>query len=380
MATIDTKPCSATDSPCPDCSLFLNWNEGRLKSDGEVAAVFRSLVATLQSHPSLDDSLERKAVTLLKYVSPLNIKSTTAFLHSFASKTDESLSIFIQSIVVLVSSPSQIITTATMRMFDLLITISSVEVRLAIVKADLIPQLINTLNPPSLSFTKAVDIHSSLLHIVTNSFWLASPYCLAQLGIEDRNEPKTVLDVILQQVLAPSGKYICHLCVNHNSIQLKNGPSHSRFVVGWDVLDNADIDVDATGWHPSPLGPDPLLGLACSRRLRCFSHQPVCLQLASFPSLFISTPRPSACRGADRFRRDDGVMARARVRDVKEQCMGDRQKLRIREQGTTDTICDRICSAPHTTHRPGKLSQLGDSNALPVKEMEWMKRSSDRRK
>ncbi|KAK2943324.1 hypothetical protein BLNAU_21749 [Blattamonas nauphoetae] len=276
------------------CSLFLNWNEERLESDGEVAAVLRSLVATLQSNASLDDSLEGKAVRFLKYVSPLHIKSTTALLHSFASNSDESLSIFIQSIVVLLSSASKVITKAAIRMLDF-ITICSVEVRLALAKADLIPQLINTLNPPSLSFTETVDIHSSLLHIVTNSFWLASPYCLAQLGIEDRNEQLAVHEATTEP--APHSP----VCVAHLRQQLKNGPIHSRFVVGWDALADADIDVDATGCHPSPLGADPLLGLACSR------HLPCCLS--------------STGRGADRFRRDGRVMARAGVRDLNDHWM-----------------------------------------------------------
>ncbi|KAK2947849.1 hypothetical protein BLNAU_17269 [Blattamonas nauphoetae] len=338
MTTLDTKPCSATDSRCPDCSLFMNWNKGCLKSDGEVAAVFRSLVATLKSHPSLDDSLEGKAVTLLKSVSPRNLKSTTAFLHSFASNSDESLSIFIQCIVVLISSPSPIITTATMRMLKVLMSNCTVGVRLALAKADLIPQLINTLNPHSLSLAESLAIHISLLHILNNSFSLATPDGLKYLDIEDRNEQQAVHEVVLQQVLAPSEKKTTepapHSPVDVARLrqQLKNGPSHSRFVVGWDALDNADIDVDATGWHPSPLGADPLLGLACSRRLRC------CL----------SSTRAWACvgRGADRFRRDDRVMARAAVTRVNKDCIGDRQESGMGEQGTTSTIRGRIRSAP----------------------------------
>ncbi|KAK2943315.1 hypothetical protein BLNAU_21740 [Blattamonas nauphoetae] len=218
MTDFDAKSCSAIDSPCPDCSPFLNWNDGIFRSEREKVVIFRSLVATLKLQHACDDSLEGKAVTLLKYVSPLNIKSTTAFLHSFASNTDASLRNFVQCVGVLISSPNQTITTEAMRMVEILISKSHAHTRATLVNADLIPQLINTLNPPSLSFTEAVDIHSSLMITITSFLWLASPYGLAQLGIEDHDKQQTVHEAVLQRVLAPSKKYICHLCAIQFSI------------------------------------------------------------------------------------------------------------------------------------------------------------------
>ncbi|KAK2952646.1 hypothetical protein BLNAU_12474 [Blattamonas nauphoetae] len=92
------------------------------------------------------------------------------------------------------------------------------EVRYALVKADLIPQLLITLNPQSFSFTDAEDIHINLMNSINHSLWLATPRRLAKLGIEDNNEEQAVHKTILKQVVTPSETCICHLCVSRLSI------------------------------------------------------------------------------------------------------------------------------------------------------------------
>ncbi|KAK2953278.1 hypothetical protein BLNAU_11741 [Blattamonas nauphoetae] len=95
---------------------------------------------------------------------------------------------------------------------------SLTSIRLALVKADLIPQLINTLNPQCLSFSEAVGIHVNIITIITNSLLLATRAGLATLQCEDDDEEQTVYETILRQVLVPSEQYICHLCKNRFSI------------------------------------------------------------------------------------------------------------------------------------------------------------------
>ncbi|KAK2943705.1 hypothetical protein BLNAU_21356 [Blattamonas nauphoetae] len=218
MTSFEAKPPSSTDSSCPDCSDFLNWDEEQLGSDFEKTVVFRSLVATLTLQPELDESLEAKTVKFLKFVRPLDRKSLDAFLESLGPTTDESLTNFVQDLRVLISSGSQVITTAAMGILDHLIFVSSVQVQLALVKADLIPQLIVTLNPLALSFTEAVDIHTSLIKTISWSLWLATRIGLRQLEMEDDDGQQSVHETILKQVVTPSEKYICHLCMNRYSI------------------------------------------------------------------------------------------------------------------------------------------------------------------
>ncbi|KAK2947063.1 hypothetical protein BLNAU_17986 [Blattamonas nauphoetae] len=105
-----------------------------------------------------------------------------------------------------------------MKMLARLIWNISAKRRLALVNADLIPQLIVTLNPQSLSLVESIDIHIHLMNITRFSLWLATPNVLKQLEIEDHNTQQAVQETVLQQVVVPSEQYIGHLCVNRYSI------------------------------------------------------------------------------------------------------------------------------------------------------------------
>ncbi|KAK2944969.1 hypothetical protein BLNAU_20145 [Blattamonas nauphoetae] len=185
-----------------------------LESKADTSVVFRSLVATVKLQPAFDDSLEAKAEKFLEYVDLQNTDSADAFLERFGLTTDESSINFVHSIVVLLSIPNQVVTAAAMKMLDPVITKSSPKVTLALVEADVIPQVITVLNPLSLSFAEAVDVHTNLMQIIWNSIWLATPGGLTCLEIEDGNDQQAVHKTVLKQVLIPSEKYISHLCVN----------------------------------------------------------------------------------------------------------------------------------------------------------------------
>ncbi|KAK2948076.1 hypothetical protein BLNAU_17023 [Blattamonas nauphoetae] len=203
---------------CTDSSTFLNWSEEELESEEEKAILFRSLVATLKLQPALDASLEAKALKFLKSVNHYFQVEVDAFLGSFGRTTDLSSTAFVQSIVVLISTPNQAITTAVMKMLRDILTNGSTKVLLALVKNDLIPQLINTLNPQSISLTAVEDTHINLISYIVSSLFLITPSGLVLLQITGRDEQQHVYETVFKQVLAPSEKYICHLCVNRYSI------------------------------------------------------------------------------------------------------------------------------------------------------------------
>ncbi|KAK2952991.1 putative Tubulin gamma chain [Blattamonas nauphoetae] len=218
MTTLPSKTSSSTDSSSPDCSSFLNWNGKKLGSKAEKTVVFRSLVATVKFQHDLDVSLEAKAVKFLKSVDPKTRLSANDFLIGLGTTTANSSRIFVQSIAVLLSSPNQSITIAAMKMLVNLIWLCTPKVLLALVEADLIPQLIITLTPQSLAFEEAEDIHINLMESIRLSLWLVTPNDLRRLGIADGNEQQAVRKTILKQVVVPSEMYISHLCVNLFSI------------------------------------------------------------------------------------------------------------------------------------------------------------------
>ncbi|KAK2953870.1 hypothetical protein BLNAU_11130 [Blattamonas nauphoetae] len=112
-----------------------------------------------------------------------------------------------------------------------------------LVNADLIPQLVNTLNALSLSFDEAVDIHTNLPSSILSSLWLATPNGLTQLGIEDENEQQSVRETVLKQVSKPLEKYIWHLSMDFvvNMPVVLTIPSCLTFFENeysiWDFLD-----------------------------------------------------------------------------------------------------------------------------------------------
>ncbi|KAK2947324.1 hypothetical protein BLNAU_17711 [Blattamonas nauphoetae] len=197
-----------------NCSPFLNWRPGPRESPHIQAAVFRSLVATVKLQPTLDDSLEATALYFLETVIPKNQTSADAFLTNFGQTTDESLTNFVQCFGMLVSSASQTIPAAAMKMLGTLIFWCSTKLRHALVKADLIPQIIINLNPVSLSFTETVDIHVNLITMIKNSVTLATPFGLNELKIEDGSEQQYVHETILKQVLVPSENELSHLILS----------------------------------------------------------------------------------------------------------------------------------------------------------------------
>ncbi|KAK2948061.1 hypothetical protein BLNAU_17008 [Blattamonas nauphoetae] len=166
---------------------------------------------------------------------PKNEESAAAFLSNIASSSDGSWSNFIWCFVVLVSSPSQVITTTTIEMLDSLIMYCSIKVRFALVKTNLIHQIINTLNPQSLPLAEAVDIHINIMRIIRHLILVATPNGLAELRLKDGDEQQAVHETVLQRVLAPSEKYFCHLCMNHFSIIDGKLCDEFMYLLAWPV-------------------------------------------------------------------------------------------------------------------------------------------------
>ncbi|KAK2942259.1 hypothetical protein BLNAU_22828 [Blattamonas nauphoetae] len=217
MTSLESKSDTAVEDSL-DCSAFLNWDKSQTKSEHEMAVVFRDLVAIVKSKPALTDTLEVKAMNFLVSVRPYRPQSADVFLSSLASFSDESLTNFVQSMVVLISSASRIITTPAMAMLHRLFTNCSLNVCFTLVKADLIAQLFLTLNPQSVSLTEPERVHTLLIEVIGHSFHLTTPGGLATLEIEDHDGQQAVHEIVLMKVLTPSEKYICHMCANRNSL------------------------------------------------------------------------------------------------------------------------------------------------------------------
>ncbi|KAK2944120.1 hypothetical protein BLNAU_20952 [Blattamonas nauphoetae] len=197
----------------------MNWDGKPIESTSAKSSVYQSLVALIKDDHALDDASEKKAASLLDQIKSFeSIESEVSLLELMLSSPKASLTDLVSSITVLISSASQVITTATMEMIKSLIIWCSPNVRLSLVKADLIPHIFASLNQQSFSLPDYEHIHTYLVSIIASSLRLATPIWIAQLEIKDHNEQQAVLEMVLKQVLIPSEKYICLLCVSRFSI------------------------------------------------------------------------------------------------------------------------------------------------------------------
>ncbi|KAK2958851.1 hypothetical protein BLNAU_6100 [Blattamonas nauphoetae] len=200
-----------------DCSPFFNWNEQKLESVDEKTVIFLSLVATVKLQPVLYDSLENKAVKFLKFLGPRNDSTIFPLFRSLSSFSDDSVTEFAQCILVLTSSSNRIITKKALKIAETLIQYCEAQIRLGLVEADLIPQLIINLNLQSLSFAEAHAIHTSLLHILSHAVGFPPQPGLAYLQTEYPDK-QAAHETILKQVIVPSEQYIRYICSNRYSI------------------------------------------------------------------------------------------------------------------------------------------------------------------
>ncbi|KAK2960848.1 hypothetical protein BLNAU_4245 [Blattamonas nauphoetae] len=226
----------------------MGWKSTRLKSGENV----------LDRHP-FDEALEKKAVSLLEQIRPLHIEldrfiraitqrpaganqlihpvlpphavpnglipdlpppavADQVILDLVPSSPDEALTEFIASIAVLLSFSNQGIITATISMLTGCTDSCSQSFVLKLIRAGLIPHIVASLNPQSLSFADSKFIHMNLILTINCSVRQSILSITNSLGIEDPIEAQAVHDTILQQVLVPSEDYIRHICVNRHSM------------------------------------------------------------------------------------------------------------------------------------------------------------------
>ncbi|KAK2941009.1 hypothetical protein BLNAU_24080 [Blattamonas nauphoetae] len=202
-----------------DNSAFMNWDGNQCESMPVNSAIFRSLVSLIQDGFPFNDRLEEKAASFLDSITyPVFIQSEYSILGIDSSFSHESQINFVTSMTVLLSTPNQTIMKASMKILDNLFVISSSNHRLALLRAGIIPQIFITLHPQSLYIPDAVYIHTYLIQIIANAIWLSTPTGLSTHAIEDKIERHAVHETVLQHVIAPSEKYIGHVCRNRHSI------------------------------------------------------------------------------------------------------------------------------------------------------------------
>ncbi|KAK2950294.1 hypothetical protein BLNAU_14786 [Blattamonas nauphoetae] len=133
------------------------------------------------------------------------------------SSLDESVKEFLNSIVVPLASTNQPILNASVYRLTDLFGHCSASLLLKLVRADLIPKLVSSLNPSTISFAEAQKIHIPLINFFDSAQWFACHEGLVNVNITDPKEKQAVYETVLKQVLVPFEEYLRHLCANHHS-------------------------------------------------------------------------------------------------------------------------------------------------------------------
>ncbi|KAK2942026.1 hypothetical protein BLNAU_23065 [Blattamonas nauphoetae] len=117
----------------PTRSSFLNWNGKPIRSHSKGLAIYHSLVQVVKDNKAFSPSLVDKAVLFLRQIELFTEKDVDSFVFG-------------------------IVPTSQLE--------SSSATLLKLVSDGLVPQLISSLNPLTLSFADADDIHIHLMRII----------------------------------------------------------------------------------------------------------------------------------------------------------------------------------------------------------------------
>ncbi|KAK2949763.1 hypothetical protein BLNAU_15337 [Blattamonas nauphoetae] len=180
-------------------SAFKNWNPDENPRYTNKPKILESLVAWIKDGHPFNDSLEDKAVLLLDRIRQSDSREAEGFIN-------------------LMTRPA--IVSSSMCMLDHLFCHCSPQFRLKLIEAQLIPQIIISLNPQSLVVRETLRINASLLRLIASSLDLATPEELALLEVMPHREQQKVFQTVHNHVLVPSKSYILHLCEHRYSIEI----------------------------------------------------------------------------------------------------------------------------------------------------------------
>ncbi|KAK2961991.1 hypothetical protein BLNAU_3047 [Blattamonas nauphoetae] len=154
-----------------------------------------------------------KADLFFRQLRTFSLNECDSFVLALApSLPHEAFQTFVTTINILLSTDNITIVETTLYTINHLVPMCSRNVQFGLLNADLVPQLISSLQPLTRSFKYPQNIHSDLLSIIGRFLWLATPSNDAYAEIDDHTEQQAVHETLLKHVLLPSKDYIRQIC------------------------------------------------------------------------------------------------------------------------------------------------------------------------
>ncbi|KAK2959581.1 hypothetical protein BLNAU_5359 [Blattamonas nauphoetae] len=199
----------------------------------EKAALFGSIVSRVRDNSDVDDAIQDEAVALLDDLKPYPFDSAAAdrIVTELVPSTDGTLSGFVDSACILVSSPHSKIVNAALSFLERSFWTSSPHNRVRLIQKDFFSRILAIIQPQHLPLSENEDVFHSLNRILSSSIDLARPSTLKALKLDDPSARQNHLEFVFQQVIQQHSSYISFLCQNRHLVSTNLYPSWMDGVV-----------------------------------------------------------------------------------------------------------------------------------------------------
>ncbi|KAK2957797.1 hypothetical protein BLNAU_7231 [Blattamonas nauphoetae] len=231
---------------------FLNYNPNAELTLEEQLTLFSSLVALIRREHPFDKALQDRAARLLKSLK-LNSEdepdAATKLDNDLVFSSTESPSEFLDGIHTLLSSShSTVVAAALSSLFELSFN-AYPALPLHYIESDLVPNLLRTVQPHTISISEDEAMIDSLVGIISHFVYLTLPWSLSDTGVTAAVDAFNRREIIFQKVVLPSSQFVTFLISKRHVI---NGDLLSQFVVSSGVGNAviADADEHVLGLFP----------------------------------------------------------------------------------------------------------------------------------
>ncbi|KAK2959994.1 hypothetical protein BLNAU_4877 [Blattamonas nauphoetae] len=200
----------------PEEEPFLIYDSSTELSVKAKSKIYNSLVALVKAGYPFPDNLQNRAAQFLNNIEPwLSQKErATKLVTDLVPSSASSPSGFIDSIVFLLSSPHSTVTAAALSFVYATVQTSSYAFKDRLVESDLIPNVLETVQPHTQPISGNEEIISNLITIIEHFVTFASPSYIRNINLADAADIFNRREMIFQKVVIPSSEFVTSLISN----------------------------------------------------------------------------------------------------------------------------------------------------------------------
>ncbi|KAK2955540.1 hypothetical protein BLNAU_9588 [Blattamonas nauphoetae] len=194
-------------------NAFLDWNGNADFSIEAASIIFTSLVTLVKDGHPFNDTLVTKAVDFLQTLSPYNVnfEADTLLLRLVPDHVDP-VTGFIEAFWSLLASSEHRIVESTLDVLESTLTRCSSDNRMKMLNCDVIPGVMNILQPHTLSLPLERSLHHRVMRLLKTVHY--STNIPEFFDVSGSSRQSQMNDAIFEQVLIPSEAYLRSLCSN----------------------------------------------------------------------------------------------------------------------------------------------------------------------